>query len=230
MNWRGDLHEVKPGFIWVSGHSDYSIEKELYFKYNSKCKYWFTVNKNFKADALFALPLGVTNNTNESDLHPIYGNTDIMIEVMNKSREIQNLVYMNFNIDTFPEGRRECYNIFKDKNWVTLGAIENTVEGRRRFLNDIRNHKFVICPRGNGIDTHRLWETLYMGSFPIVLNCVALEEFTDLPILFIDSWNQINESMLEEKFIEMMTKTWNMEKLKFSYWEERIRNLSQLSN
>jgi hypothetical protein len=133
---------------------------------------------------------------------------------------------MNFNIDTFPDGRVCCYNTFKDKDWVTKGLIKNTIDGRRDFLIDLRSHKFVLCPRGNGIDTHRLWETLYMGSIPIVLNCVALEEFSDLPILFIDSWNDINETMLEDKYKEIVSRVWNMEKLKFSYWRDKIRGLS----
>ncbi len=29
---------------------------------------------------------------------------------------------------------------------------------------------FVACPRGNGLDTHRFWETIYRGSKPIILN------------------------------------------------------------
>lgn len=31
-------------------------------------------------------------------------------------------------------------------------------------------YKFVLCPGGNGIDTHRVWETIYRGSLPIVLD------------------------------------------------------------
>jgi hypothetical protein len=30
------------------------------------------------------------------------------------------------------------------------------------------NFKFVAAPRGNGVDTHRFWETLYRGGIPIV--------------------------------------------------------------
>jgi hypothetical protein len=31
-----------------------------------------------------------------------------------------------------------------------------------------RRYKYVICPRGNGIDTHRVWEALYLGVVPVV--------------------------------------------------------------
>jgi hypothetical protein len=221
--WRDSLHKIRPGFIWITGHSDFSIDQSIFNKYHENCKYWYTTNKDYKHDKLYALPLGITNNTYETELHPIYGNVDIMMDVLKYSRKIQNLVYMSFTISTFPMERQVCHDMFVNKTWVTKGKLENSLKGRREFLEDIRNHTFVLCPRGNGIDTCRLWETLYMGSIPIVINTAALEEFKDLPILFIDNWEEINPELLNEKYAEIMSKTWNMEKLKFSYWERVIR-------
>lgn len=226
MIWRGKLHKIQKGDVWITGHSAYCIDSKLFNKYSSNCTYWFATNKNFKHDNFFAVPVGITNNTTETGLHPIYGNIDIMIETMNMPRNIKNLVYMNFNIRTYPQERQECYDMFKDKDWVTKGVIDNTINGRRRFLMDLRNHKFVLCPRGMGIDTHRLWETLYMGSIPVVLKTLALEEFSDLPILFVDSWNDINENMLEKKYNEMGSRDWNMDKLKIDYWRQKITDAS----
>jgi hypothetical protein len=222
MIWRNKHHATRPAPIWITGHSDYPITGELYKKYQHNCRRWFAINKDCTAGNIYGLPLGITNNTNESNIHPIYGDTDIMISAMQLPRRITNLVYMNFSIYTYPTERTMCYNIFKDKPWVTLGTSENTLAGRRRFLEDIRNHKFVLCPRGNGIDTHRLWETLYMGSIPIVKRHIALAEFNDLPILFIDDWNEVTEEMLHNKYAEITSKSWNMDKLKISYWKNLI--------
>ena len=63
-----------------------------------------------------------------------------------------------------------------------------------------------------------------MGSIPIVIKILALEEFTDLPILFVDNWEMVTEDFLKEKYVEMMAKTWNMEKLRFRYWKDTIQN------
>jgi hypothetical protein len=38
------------------------------------------------------------------------------------------------------------------------------------YIDNIYNHKFVICPEGNGIDTHRFWESLYLGVIPVIIN------------------------------------------------------------
>ena len=225
--WRNIIHAIRPGFIWITGHSDYSIDETVFNKYQERCTHWYTINKDYRHEKLHALPLGITNNTVETGLHPIYGNVDIMLDVMNQQRDIKNLVYMSFTISTYPTERQYCHDMFVNKPWVTKGKLENTLNGRRTFLEDIRNHTFVLCPRGNGIDTCRLWETLYMGSIPIVINTIALEEFMELPILFVDNWEMVTEDFLKEKYVEMMAKTWNMEKLRFSYWKDIVRGISE---
>ena len=52
--------------------------------------------------------------------------------------------------------------------------------------------KFIACPRGNGVDTHRVWETLYRGSIPIVLNNAWSRslEYLNLPIIRIPAWTK----------------------------------------
>ncbi len=32
----------------------------------------------------------------------------------------------------------------------------------------LSEYKFWICPRGNGLDTHRAWEALYVGAVPVI--------------------------------------------------------------
>jgi hypothetical protein len=202
----------------VSGHSDYGITDEL-VEYYTPTRWW-TVNKQSKK--VFALPLGITNNTNESQMHIVCGNLDSMIEVMNEAKQDKNLVYMNFNISTYPQERQQVFNLFENKEWVTKGIIKNTLEGRTIFLREIRNHTFVLCPRGNGVDTHRLWETLYMGSIPIVKRDIALSDFEDLPICFINSWEDITVEFLQKEKDRILSNIWNTDKLKISYWINNI--------
>jgi hypothetical protein len=132
---------------------------------------------------------------------------------------------MNFNISTFPVERTHVWNLFKDKPWVTRGSIENTIAGRTKFLREIKAHAFVLCPRGNGLDTHRLWETLYMGSIPIVKRDVGNREFEDMPICFVDDWEQVTEAFLASEEIRLKQPGFSLEKLKMSYWVNRISSL-----
>lgn len=222
--WRGNIiYPPKINLpIIISGHSDYSVDNTLVDFYRPKI--WFTVNKQTYQSNVFSLPLGITNNTLESDLHPIYGNLDCMFEVMNEPIEKTKLVYMNFNVNTYPIERKYVWDLFYEKSWVSIGSIKNTLEGRTQFLREIKSHNFVLCPRGNGLDTHRLWETLYMGSIPIVKRDIGNKEFEDLPICFIDNWEQIHPEFLEKEKERIHNNSYNMDSLKISYWIDKIQS------
>ncbi len=216
--WRGHVHPKKIDDICFIGHSDYPIDDNI----ANKFKKIFCINKDTDSVNVFGLPLGITNYCDDSDLHKIYGNRDIMIDIMNQKIDKKILLYMNFNVNTFYK-RKYIFDMFNNIEWVCVGNINNTIDGRKKFLQEIKSSKFVICPRGNGIDTHRLWETLYMGSIPIVKYHRAYELFIDLPILFINDWSEINEEFLNKKYIEIINKDWNMDKLKISYWTNFIK-------
>jgi hypothetical protein len=225
LHWRGQI-AIPPHInskLIISGHSDYGITSDLVSYYSPKI--WWTVNKQTSDIRVHSLPLGITNNTHESSLHPIYGNLDSMIQIMNQPKYDKNLVYMNFNISTYPQERKKVFDLFCNKEWVTQGLIQNTLEGRSKFLQEIRNHTFVLCPRGNGVDTHRLWETLYMGSIPIVKRDIAMQDFEGLPICFINDWSEITLEFLENEKHKILSGNWNMEKLKVSYWIDAINRL-----
>jgi hypothetical protein len=225
MLWRGKVHSVPDKNISriIAGHSDAPITDDIVHRYPLAT--WFAVNK--QTNNAHGIPLGITNNTNESTVHPIYGDVDMMSDVAKNSREIRNLVYMNFSIHTYPLERTPVWDMFKMQSWVTSETPENSMEARRRFLQNARNHSFVLCPRGNGVDTHRLWETLYMGSIPVVIRDVAHSDWTDLPILFVDSWEEVTEERLREELVRIEASSWNMDKLLIGYWIERIKNSRQ---
>ena len=52
-------------------------------------------------------------------------------------------------------------------------------------------YRFIACPRGNGTDTHRFWETLYRGSIPVVKKSRWSNSVKamGLPVLELDEWN-----------------------------------------
>jgi hypothetical protein len=217
--WRGSLHPTKIDSVCVIGHSDYPVMDDI----SNKFRLVFCVNKISKNPNTFGLPLGITSDCDDSPIHRIYGNKEIMIEVQNEDIPKNNLVYLNFNTNTYPTLRQFVYNKFGGKPWVKIGDVTPTIEGRKKYLREIKSSKFVLCPRGNGIDTHRIWETLYMGSIPIVIYEETHHLLTDLPILFINNWNEVTDDFLNEKYEEFTNKNWSYDKLKMSYWENFIK-------
>ncbi|NBQ42369.1 MAG: hypothetical protein EBU23_07500, partial [Mycobacteriaceae bacterium] len=173
--WRGRVHFPVPARVWVTGHSDYPVTKELFERYEPNFEVWYATNVEHTHPKLRPLPIGITNCTDESDLHRIYGDQTVMAEVAAEPRALAAApVYANFSVGTFPAERAPLLAALAAAPWADVGEPENSLEGRRRFLRAVRNHKFVACPRGNGVDTHRTWEALYMGSIPILRRCAAV--------------------------------------------------------
>ena len=41
---------------------------------------------------------------------------------------------------------------------------------KKDYLDALTNYKYIFCPEGLGLDTHRFWETIYAGSIPVTKN------------------------------------------------------------
>jgi hypothetical protein len=84
-------------------------------------------------------------------------------------------------------------------------------------------HKFCFCPRGNGWDTHRFAEAIYLGSIPITEPTIGAKEWSKTtPILIVDSLLNVTEQMLEEKYKEFQAKEWSYDHFRYTYWRQRI--------
>jgi len=128
--------------------------------------------------------------------------------------------------------RDHVYQSSIDKDFIikenvdTINQRDIFSEGRfLDYYKKIASSKFMMCPRGCGIDTYRMWECLYLGCIPIVVKYEGFKDFSDLPILFIDKWEDylnIDSKYLEEKYNEMIDKDYNYDKLKFSWWKEYL--------
>jgi hypothetical protein len=161
--------------------SDPAVQKILE---SDKLVCWWGQNLCFIHQKMRFLPIGLANTMWD------HGKVENFIGVStNKTEDI----YFNFNIYTNREKRESCYNLFK--NQLPFLPMLPVAENVKRLA----QYKWCICPEGNGVDTHRLWEAMYLGCVPIVLRSPfidALMHYTggELPIYVVNSWNkQISE-------------------------------------
>lgn len=130
--------------------------------------------------------------------------------------------------------RKHIYDYCQNKSFV---FCEHCTEHPRNYNDEINinffrrlaSSKFMICPRGCGIDTYRMWECIHMGCVPIVEKYDGYKQYEDLPILFVDHWkdyDKLTAEYLEEKWNEMLKMEFNYEKLKLSYWRNLFMNLT----
>jgi hypothetical protein len=174
-----------------------------------------------------SVPLGLTNDTKESDLHIIFGNTNHFEVAHTESKNLQNSnfsIYANFSSRNNLIVRSHLLKMATNLPFVQYAETRFTERGRIDYLKDLRFHNLVLCPEGNGVDTHRLWETLYMGGIPVITKSQFLPTVvSQLPVLQLESWNQIqNLNYLMEEYTKIKTCEYNFDVLRMSWWRKQF--------
>jgi len=181
-------------------------------------KMWFGQNVNVKHDRIQSIPIGLENSEWFVEIDKRKLITEAMLRT---DAGYENMVYANFNINTNKLDRQYAYDCVKNYKWCTPDMCVNGTDFKK-YVNSIRNHAFVLCPDGNGIDTHRLWETLYVGSIPIVKRSINTRFYEDLPILMVNDWSEVKDTIFSIKPGEFKNRKWNLDKLWFQYWYDLI--------
>ena len=214
--------------VLITHNSDYKIDSSKFNKFLQcgKFKYWFAQNLIIDEPRLFTLPIGLMNN----NWHK-YSRFNLMMEEKKKNIKPNKLLLLSFSIKTNKDKRQQCANSFINKAYVTNNVvykvknfIGDVKEYDRMFFNIMLHHLFIACPEGKGVDTHRFWETLYMGRYPVVLHNRVNDAFSDLPVLILNKWEDFEKEYL--LFLERIkNKKFSYKKLTQEYWKDRINNL-----
>ena len=69
----------------------------------------------------------------------------------------------------------------------------------------MRRSLFVACPPGNGMDTHRFWESLYLGSLPIILKRYEIPAFKGWPYFALNDWGELR-NLSRNQLVEVYLK------------------------
>jgi hypothetical protein len=208
--------ESNKKYILITHNSDYCINTKYAEVAPENIQRWYALNIDFMQSNLIPIPSGM-----ERPLGCGYSSdANVLFEQMKRPKAVKNLVYMNHNSNN-NHGERDCVDShFQDKPWVT---VQKHGTSFRDFIENCYLHQFVVSPPGNGIDCHRTWEALYMGSIPIVKRSILTQAFSDLPILIVEDWGVITEELLKIVLDEFENRSFNYEKLTLSYWLNRIK-------
>jgi hypothetical protein len=188
------LNFFKNDFILITHNSDHNITNNEIVNNilnHPKLIKWFAQNICYKHPKLEYLPIGIPNSQWRHNNEHFYLNNDF--KNIKKTKKI----YFNFNIATNSNQRQKCYDQLKNKIEFlpNIDSYEN--------LKRLSQYQFCICPDGNGIDTHRHWEALYLKCIPIVLKNQFNEILSkDFNMIRLDSWTDLDINKLNyEDFI-----------------------------
>lgn len=230
------IDNIKVPFTLVSGNSDLEIspntigDKNFYkiLNYNF-LKKWYAQNLSFKNKKIINLPIGLDYQSESQGNHKIgknrrlpFDQEQLLIKTLLESKKIEDRnfkIYSNWHFLISPE-RIDCLkNIDK-----SLCYFEEKRKYRDVTWKKQSEFTFVLCPSGFGFDTHRVWESMILGSIPIVKNNGIVNLFHDLPIIIVDDWSDINNDYLQNRYKRIINDHFNFSPLFLKYWQKKINN------
>jgi hypothetical protein len=219
------------GKVVVLGHSDIATQKStVRILKTLGLKFVLGVNTFPLPGISESLPLGITNYCDDTPVHRIIGNVEHFQDADSTSTfqsKFSPELYVNFSVTTNNHARgRVLSELGKlDKRFrINFETPEFTAKKRIEYLRNLRSNVMTVCPEGNGVDTHRLWETLYMGGVPIIISDPLIVNLvSDLPVIVLNNWSELqNINLLEAQWESIQGRAWDFRKIHASYWGESI--------
>ncbi len=189
------VDHIKRPFILVTHNSDDGVD-DRYIKHldNNLLVLWLAQNCYIRHKKLVHLPIGMANT-----MWP-HGDLSVLARVMPKNEEEvyrPHDVLACFNLNTNPTKRSLA------KYQLQRVGIENESchLSFESYMNKMKKYKYSVCPQGNGVDTHRFWECIYMKVIPIVEDHVMIDGFgKDLHCVRVSSFSEIDKDKILARY------------------------------
>ena len=204
-------------FTLITHNSDDGVTIEYLDLLNHpQLQQWFAQNTQFAHEKLRALPIGMTNQQWGKD------RVDTVFRQA-KSWDKTELLYANFREDTHPS-RLEALEVIQSIRGVTKSEKVDFPT----FINELARHKFCLCPRGNGVDTHRFWEAQYLDCIPIIIKQDWIAAYSGLPILVLDAWKDLHSVDLNAEYIKISCTKFDYSRLNLATYLNEFKTLTSI--
>lgn len=222
------IKKLKNDVVLITGNSDYPIDE---YRFNGKpknVKKWFAQNAIVNDIDLIPIPIGFENKLPAlRDGHGIgyYDRVSLKENLVLRNLQVipTKKIYANFNVGTNTYHRTMVRDVCIKSNHIDWDAPNLSVV---EFFDKILDYEMIVCPVGNGVDTHRLWEVLYSNRIPITIKVgdfKIYELYEKLPIIILDNIEDLyNIDLIEEKLEKIKSNEYDLSILDISYWLDEI--------
>jgi len=204
-------------FTLVTHNSDLSVTDT---NIPDNLEHWYTQNLDCVHPRISPLPIGLENQK----WHPMKKNVMKLALQNRENANRKKKALCQFNPVTFRQERQNLLNMVLNNNIYADPFYCLNGVGFEVYADNLTKYQFCLCPRGNGIDTHRMWESIVLGCIPIAKNHISHQFEEELPIVFVDSWLEIDKEFLEEKYQCINRELFKTPLLTKKYWQNKICN------
>lgn len=239
------LPRIESHFILVTGSEDLTIphqidkrwrafrsdEKEMIYRIleDERLVHWFAENRDEVLSRMSSLPVGYVFSDRKNE--PVAVETRLQVPV--KDRPLRALCCHRTRPGPQWETRRQVTKLSIERFSELVTVVDREVS-EAEFLSLIKEHAFVLCVQGGGIDpSPKAWTAIANGSIPVIASSPLDDAYSQLPVAFVDRWDE--HSLSEEKLCEWIQRLAPyydnselrldiLERLQLDYWWKQIIN------
>jgi len=218
------IEQVNPNisarYILITHIGDATITQDLFDKIDDKLIKWYGINVEYSHQKIVPLPLGIENKH-----FFVNGIPALFNYVRRKTVAKRNKIFYGFTVAAHPTERGAA---LKNIQMNPHGETVTTWRGFLFYLLILNTYKLVLSPPGSSEEGHRTWDTMYIGSVPIVKSSITTEYFKSIgvPLITIEDWQELakfDTTYIQDVFAKTR-ENHNPETLTLEYWVQKIKN------
>jgi hypothetical protein len=150
------------------------------------CKLVACVNVPSNIKGVVPLPLGL-----ESQRYRSAGQIRDFKRIPSFSMESRSIgILVAWNDATNPKARILARREINKSNC----CLEISKRVPARYIHALMRRTLLVpSPPGNGKDTHRFWESLYLGALPVILKRDEIPAYSPFPFVAIEQWSELSQ-------------------------------------
>nr|ADD96429.1 hypothetical protein ATCV1_Z830R [uncultured organism MedDCM-OCT-S09-C426] len=196
-------------FEIITHNSDITIDDKFKkFLDDERVLKWYGQNIEISHPKINSIPIGIANPK------WAHGNQEILNKIASEKIEKDNLIYVNFDVNTNYIERSTCLE-------ETGLSLSEKVD-YESYLREVARSHFILSPNGNGIDCHKHWEAFYLNTVPVVTNSMNIQHHKHLPFLVLKEWKDFKESDVSESKYRSLMKDFNNKNLLFENYSKEL--------
>lgn len=211
-------YKIKHRYYLITHNSTINISKYIDKYLDEKIIHWFGLNIDCKHPKATLIPMGLENLRRLR-----YGRKKWFKKIETKKSRY---ILCSFNQFKNFEERHNIKNNIIENKFIDFEIISST----EIYFNNLKKYRFVLCPEGEGFDTTRIWESLYLNVFPIFkLNgFTSILKELELPGIYLSDWSELNE--FDNKYFDTKYEQLSKNKYpnihKYLYWKNIFDELA----
>ena len=182
-------------YVIMTHNSDHGIHSQhLPLLEDEKLIHMFSQNTHITHPKLTALPIGIANS-----MWP-HGQVSSIQHLVSLKPEKKERIYVNVSEGTNRAHRSKVLDTMYNN---PLCDFYPQNRPHKDYLAEMAGYKWVLSPKGNGVDCHRLWECMYSGGIAICDDSVNARAFKEmgLPIILVEDYNDVTLEWLNSQTV-----------------------------